>query len=147
MVGLSVNKEKSALLLKGKWLEMQKAAVASAGYWVQTKYKYLVVLLGDIPTTEAYAPAIARAMGRASSMLHWSLDLDLRQKLLELWIMPLLIAPARVIFPTKEVIASVRTICNTALKTNSWGLTHSILAQPLDLGGSGLVPPSTFFHW
>ena len=80
-------------------------------------------------------------------MLHWSLDLDLRQKLLELWIMPLLIAPARVIFPTKEVIASVRTIYNTALKTNSWGLTHTILSQPLDLGGLGLVPPSTFLYW
>ena len=80
-------------------------------------------------------------------MLHWSLDLDQRQKLLELWIMPLLIAPARVIFPTKEVTASVRTIYNTALRTNSWGLTHSILAQPLDSGGLGLVPPSTFLYW
>ena len=79
-------------------------------------------------------------------MLHWSLDLDQRQKLLELWIMPLLIAPARVIFPTKEVIASIRTIYNTALRTNSWGLTHTILAQPLDSGGLGLVPPSTFLY-
>ena len=112
IVGLSVNKDKSALLLKGNWLEIQKAAVSSAGYQIQTKDKYLGVLLStaDIPATEAYAPAIARAMGRASSMLHWSLDLDLRQKLLELCIMPVLIAPARVIYPTIEGIASVRTI-------------------------------------
>ena len=114
------------MLLKGTWPELQKAAVASVGYQVPAKYKSLGVLLGDIPATEGYAPAISRAMGRACAMLHWSLDLDLHQKLLELWIMPLLIAPARVIFPTKEVIASVRTIYNTALKTNSWGLTHTM---------------------
>ena len=39
IVGLSVNKEKIAVLLKGIWPELQKAAVASIGYQVQAKYK------------------------------------------------------------------------------------------------------------
>ena len=84
-------------LLKGDWPEIQRASAAACGFPIQCKYKYLGVFLGDIPATEAFAPAIAKAMGRASAMVHWALDLELRHKLLELWILPLLVAPARVV--------------------------------------------------
>ena len=147
IVGLALNRDKSAVLLKGEWPEIQKASAAACGFPIHHKYKYLGVLLGDIPPTEAFAPAIAKAMGRASAMVHWSLDLELRQQLLELWIMPLLVAPARVVQPSQEVISAVTTIYHTALRTNSWGLTHRILAQPEELGGIGLVPPKTFLFW
>ena len=54
IVGLSVNKDKSAILLKGYWQEMHKAAASSTGYRIQSKYKYLGVLLGDILASEAF---------------------------------------------------------------------------------------------
>ena len=144
VVGLSLNCDKCATLEKRAWTEHEKALAAGAGFPLASKYKYLGVLLGNLCPQEAFAPPIAKAMGRASSMVHWSLDLHMIQNLLELWIVPLLSAPARVIRPDSAVLSAVKTIYHTALKRNSWGLTHSILSQLEEQGGTGLVPPRSF---
>ena len=68
-MGLALNRDKCAILLKGEWTEHERALVAAARFPLGTKYKYLGVFLGDIPPLEAYAPALAKAMGRASSMV------------------------------------------------------------------------------
>ena len=147
IVGLSLNRDKCARLLKGDWTEFDKALALATGFPLDVKYKYLFSCWGITPPQEAFAPGIAKPMGRASSMVHWNLDLHSRQKLLELWIVPLLAAPAKVVRPDPVVLASVKSIFHTALKTNSWGLTHQILAHPEEQGGTGLVPPDIFLRW
>ena len=55
--------------------------------------------------------------------------------------------PARVIFPVKKVIDSLKTIYNVALGLNSWGLTQDILALPEYQGGLNLAQPQHFLWW
>ena len=52
-----------------------------------------------------------------------------------MWILPVLVYPARVIFPVKKVVGSLKTIYSIALGLNSWGLTQDILA-PRNLKGA-----------
>ena len=146
-VGLDVNRDKSAILLKGKWAEFDIACVTSQGWVVKDRYKYLGVFLGDIPPQEAYASALARAMGRACIMRNWNLSLEERQALLELWITPLLLYPASVVPPDQHVLSAVNNIYLAALGLNSWGLTVKIMAQPRERGGLGLVPPKVLLQW
>ena len=65
----------------------------------------------------------------------------------QLWILPLLVFPARVVFPPDQVITSLKTIYNVALKTTSWGLTHDILALPVKEGGIALPDPKHLLLW
>ena len=78
-------------------------------------------------------------------MQHWNLTLKERVFLLKMWILPVLVYPARVIFPVKKVVDSLKTIYNIALGLNSWGLTQDILALPESQGGLSLVQPHYFF--
>ena len=144
-VSLEVNPDKSALVLKGAWSEFDKSCLASHGWPIKDRYKYLGVFLGDISPQEAYASALARATGRAGMMHNWDLTLEERQALLELWITPLLLFPASVVAPDKHVITAVNNIYLMALGLNSWGLTIKILAQTLDLGGTRLVPQGSYY--
>ena len=57
-----------------------------------------------------------------------SLTLPERVALLQEWILPLLIVPARPYFPTKEVCSKLADIYRTALRVSGWGLI-------LDRGG------------
>ena len=47
---------------------------------------------------EAYAPAIQKAMGHAQSMQHWWLMLREQVFLFKMWILPVLVCPARVTY-------------------------------------------------
>ena len=80
-------------------------------------------------------------------MQHWKLSLAERVELLKLWILPLIVYPARVVFPTSPVISMLRTVYSVALRLNSWGVTTSILALPKTLGGLALAQPRTFLLW
>ena len=80
-------------------------------------------------------------------MQHWSLTLGERVHLLQLWILPLLVFPARVVFPTEQVISSLKTIYSVALNTSSWGLTNEILALPPREGGMALPDPKHYLLW
>ena len=49
--------------------------------------------------------------------------------------------------PDQHVIFAVNNICPMALGLNSWGLTVKILAQPLHMRGTRLVPPRILLQW
>ena len=63
---------------------------------MQKWYKYLGVKLGDVPS-DAYSPALQKALGRAYAMQNWDLTLEERVTLLQQWIPPLIVYPARVV--------------------------------------------------
>ena len=70
-------------------------------------------------------PARQKAVGGAYSLQHWVPTLEERVQLLQLWIPPLLFFPARVGFPTEQVVSSLQTFCNGALAATSLGLSHT----------------------
>ena len=80
-------------------------------------------------------------------MQHWNLSLPERVMLLKLWILPLVIYPARVIFPTQPVVPALRTIYTMALKNNSWGITPNIVPLAGEKGGFSLAQPRTILYW
>ena len=88
-----------------------------------------------------------KAMGRALSMQHWKLTLRERVFLLKLLILPVLMYPARVIYPVKQVIDSLKVTYDIALGLITWGLTHEALALPEQEGGLGLAMPRDFLLW
>ena len=147
ITGLSINLSKSAILVKGFWPPALTGLLAATGLPIKDKYKYLGVFIGHIPPEVAYGAAIQKALGRAYSMQHWKLSLAERVELLKLWILPLIVYPARVVFPTSPVISMLRTVYSVALRLNSWGVTTSILALPKTLGGLALAQPRTFLLW
>ena len=80
-------------------------------------------------------------------MQKWDLSLDERVALLQQWILPLLVFPARVVYPTEQVISSLRTVYHIALRLNSWSLTVDILSLPKVEGGCCLPTPRSFLLW
>jgi len=136
-MGLEVNAGESALMTVGTWTSEDLLPLAPVGLPVKRSYKYFGVVLGNVTPEESYALALQKALGRAYSMQHWSLTLVERVHLLQLWISPLLVFPARVVFPTGQVISSLKTIYSVALNTRSWGLTNEILSLPPGEGGNG----------
>ena len=68
-------------------------------------------------------------------------------ELLQSWILPLLVYPSRVVYPTDNVIAAVKTIYRVALKLSNWGITLDILSHSKEHGGLELAPPDTFLLW
>ena len=96
---------------------------------------------------EAFGPALRKATGRAFSVQSWAMSLEKRFEQLQSRILPLLVYPARVIFPDENVISAVKTIYNIALKLNSRGITTDILSHPKDQGGVVLAPQNTFMLW
>ena len=75
-------------------------------------------------------------------MQSWSLSLAERVELLQSWILPLLVYPSRVVYPTDNVIAAVKTIYRVALKLSNWGITLDILSHSKEQGGLELAPPT-----
>ena len=68
-------------------------------------------------------------------------------ELLKLWILPLVVYPAHVLYPTAPVISTLRTIYNVALRLNSWGIAPCILSLPRVKGGHSLAQPKPFLLW
>ena len=67
--------------------------------------------------------------------------------LLKLWIHPLLVYPARMVFPSPAVVNTLQTVYQGALTLNSWAITLNILSHPPSRGGYSLAPPDTFLYW
>ena len=118
--GLCVNLSKSALLLKGHWTEANKVQLLSTGLRIQKSYKYLGIQFGDVTAEESFSHALQKATGRAFAMQTWALSLPERIQLLKLWILPLLVYPARAVFPSAAVVSTLTTIYHIALNLNSW---------------------------
>ena len=94
---------------------------------------------------EAYGPAHQKAAGRAFSMQPLALSLQERVELLQRWILPLLVYPARVVFPSENVLSAVKTIYHIALKVNSRVITTDILYHTKEQGGKELTPPTHIY--
>ena len=67
-VGLKMNPDKSAFLLKGFWHERLRETLRRFGVEVRTKVKYLGMVIGHVSSDEAFAPVLARAANRAAFM-------------------------------------------------------------------------------
>ena len=102
-VGLKINLDKSAFLLRGFWTDRQKAKLASTGISVQSKVKYLGNLFGDVTPDEAFAPHLSRALARAQFAATLPLTMSERVHLPQEWILPLMLYPARAYYPTEDV--------------------------------------------
>ena len=146
-LGLHVNYKKSAVLLKGQWPEALKLQLLSTGLKFQDTYKYLGIEFGNVTSEQAFSPVLQKALGRAFAMQSWALSLPERVMLLKLWILPLLVYPACVAFPSPAVVNTLRTVYQVALKLNSWAVALNILSHPPSRGGYSLAPPETFVHW
>ena len=145
-VGLRINLDKSAFLLRGFWTDRQKTKLENTGIPVQSKVKYLGNLFGDVTPDEAFAPHLSRALARAQFAATLPLTMPERVHLLQEWILPLMIYPARAYFPTEDVCTKLANVYRVALRLGSWGLTLPILQLPPKLGGALLPKPSLFLH-
>ena len=143
-VGLHINEDKSAFLLKGFWSDNQRKRLTDRGIPIKAKVKYLGNLFGQVSAEEAYAPHLARAIVLAQFAAILPLTLPERAQVLQEWILPLLIYPARAYFPTEEVHNKLAHIYRIALRVSSWGLTLPIWQQPPKLGGPSLPKPSVY---
>ena len=146
-VGLKINLDKSAFLLRGFWTDRQKTKLASTGIPVQSKVKYLGNLFGDVTPDEAFAPHLSRALARAQFAATLPLTMSERVHVLQEWILPLMIYPARAYFPTEDVCTKLANVYRVTLRLSSWGLTLPILQLPPKLGGALLPKPSLFLLW
>ena len=118
-VGLCLNHKKLAFLLKGYWSARHKQLLRRTGVDIKTSVKYLGVLFGEVSPEKAYAPLLARAQARASYAASLRLTLPECIALLQDWILPLLIYPARSYFPTEEVCSKLVDIYRTTLWVSS----------------------------
>ena len=114
------------------------------GIPMKEKVKYLGMLLGYV--TE-YAALIARALQRTQFMKQLLLTHTERAALLQEWVLPLFILPARAYFPTDAEINKFNTIHRTAVNVGSWGLTIPVTQLPSALGGDSLPWARTFLLW
>ena len=143
-VGLKINLDKSAFLVKGHWHERLRERLRPFGVEVRTKVKYLGILIGHVSSEEAFVPIFSRAANRAAFMRLLSITFSERIALFQEWVPPLFIFPARAYFPTDQVVAQLAVVYKTALKISSWGLTLPILESPPSVGGNNLPRPRTF---
>ena len=147
LCGLQIDHDTSAFLIVSPRDPSDQALLDSRGINVQTAYTYSGIKLGYVYPKEAFAPVLQKALGRVHSMQPWKLTLKERVFLLKIRILPVLVYPARVIFPVKKVVDSLKTIYNIALGLNKWGLTQDILALPESQGGLNLAQPHLFLWW
>ena len=83
ITGLRVNLKKSAILKLGIWTVSALQTLAMVPLPIQKWCKYLGVKLGDVSPSDAYTPAMQKALGQAYAMQHWDLTLDKRVALLQ----------------------------------------------------------------
>ena len=145
--GLNDNFAKSYLILKDEWTSEQKLLLARTSMQVNDSAKYLGVNFGEVTPQQAFAPAIQKAMLWAPAMQRWDIALAKRPALLELWVLPLVSLPARVVFTYKAAIASLQSLYHTALHTTPYGITLPKRSHDKDSGGFSLLTPKTFLLW
>ena len=117
--GLRLNFDNTRFVLRGFWPDPVRQQLAEPSCEADASTRYLGIQLGDVSSEEAYAPALAKAMARARSVAHFSLDLFERSELLQTWILPILAFPAKAYFPRPPVCSSLRSVYLAALRLNS----------------------------
>ena len=99
-IGLKINLDKSAFLLKEFWHERLRERLRQFGVEVRTKVKYQGILIGHVSSQEAFAPILARTANRVFFMRLLRLTFSERIALFQEWVLPLFVFPARAYFPT-----------------------------------------------
>ena len=140
-----MNISKSKFFLKG--LDLQQF-VQSLGLKFALKIKYLGVMIGQVTEKDIYASAVSKSFIRAQLVRDLDLTRSEKVQLLKVWIYPLWILPARVCYPSKQIIQQMCTTVQTALGIDSWGLTLKEFGHSFQQGGFVLVLPRNFllFH-
>ena len=145
--GLHINKGKSAILLARDWPPHVQALLSQFGIPIQSSYKYLGIVLGHVTSEQSFSLALNKALARAHAMRSWELSLQERVEPLKLWIVPLIVYPARAVHADENVCSTLILIYHVALNLNSWGITQPILSLSKDQGGYALSSPKTFLQW
>ena len=96
--GLRLNFDKTRFLLRGFWPDPVRQQMEELGCKADPSTRYLGIRLGAVCSEEAFAPALAKAMARARSVAHFSLDLSECAELLQTWILPIFAFPAKAYF-------------------------------------------------
>ena len=141
--GLHTNLDKSNILLQGRWDATHRLQLLSTGLKIAKRYKYLGDHLRCQNGRRGVRPNAVKG-DWAFSMQSWAMSLEERVELLQSWMLPLLVYPARILFRDENVIWAIKTIHNIALKLNSWGITTDIPFHPKDQGEMDLAPPPIF---
>ena len=118
---LHVNIDKSAILLKGNWNPRLQVVLRATNLPIQRDYKYLGIKIGHVTHDQSYRAAIQKGMAKALTMQKWALSPPERVALLKLWVLPLLVHVAKVVFPSDRVVNSLTSIYKTVLKTKFLG--------------------------
>ena len=95
------------------------------------------VIFGHVTHEQSYSHSIQKAMSQ-------TLALTERLAPLKLWILPLSIHPAKVGFPSDNVVSSLGSIYDTAFWTDSCHATYNITALPEHLGVHSLAQLQVF---
>ena len=133
--GLRMNGSKSKVLLKG--LDPQQF-VQSLGLKFALKIKYLGVMIGPVTEKDTCTSAVSKSFIRAQIVRHLDLTRFEKVQLLKVWIYPLWVLPARVSYPSKQIIQHMCTTLHQALGIDSWGLTLKEFGHSFQRGG-GLI--------
>ena len=96
------------------------------------------------PPEESFSLAVAEATQRAFAMRARKLLVPERGMLFKLWLLLLLVHPARVIFPRDIVVPSVNIVYWTA-RMASWTIAQPIFSLPQSQGRFSLPDSETFF--
>ena len=123
ILGLCLNLSKSAMVIKGKRIECDIKSFKSCGLTMADSVRYLGVLIGHVTTAQAFAKALGEARRRASQLSLFPLTLLERVQLLKVWILPVLLLTARAYHASEQEERSLKTVYNTALGFDSWGVT------------------------
>ena len=144
--GLCLNLSKSAMVIKGKFSDSDIKSFKSCGLTMADSVRYLGVLIGHVTTAQAFTRALGEAQRRASQLSLFPLTLLERVQLLKVWILPVLLLTARAYRASEQEERSLKTVYNTALGFDSWGVTLTQLSLQPDSGGHGLAPPDTWLR-
>ena len=99
--GLRVNVGKSTIIVKG--MELQ-AGITRLELSISSKVRYLGIMIGDSSPQEVYVKAIAVSFVTAQYLKDLDVTPSKKVHLQNIWILTPWIFPARVRYPTKEVI-------------------------------------------
>ena len=150
--GLRVNFSKTYAVVKCSDPDAPRLAML-AGLTVKEQLRYLGIQLGNVTTTNAYAPVVAkmlaraRARARAPTLATLPLGMEERAYLFATWVAPVVYLTARAYAPTEHVVAQLNMVHRAALDINNWHLTMPILALPPAEGGLGEVGLRIYASW
>ena len=131
--GLLIDISKCGIVIKGPLHALDQALVEETrtgelflGIAVCLHIKYVVVVMGDVNTAEAFSFPLAEAQRRVSRLASYHLALKEEEKMR---ILSTVLLTSKAYFPTDITIKALKMICNMALGGASWGVTLDQLAR------------------